>query len=98
MLSQNIPRFKKSSKVVKKFNGFKKCQCCPKSSIKKFDPSYEKVQRLFKKVPKDLKRVQRCSKVMEINHNVTVKKFNGFEKIPQGFECFKVTKKFKGCY
>ena len=80
----------------------KKFQCCPKSSIKKVRrfskkivPSYEKVQRLFKKVPKDLKRVQRCSKVMEINHNVTMKKFNGFEKSLQGFE---VTKKFKGCY
>ena len=66
--------------------------------FKKIVPSYEKVQRLFKKVPKDLKRVQRCSKVMEINHNVTMKKFNGFEKSHQGFECFKVTKKFKGCY
>ena len=90
---------------MKKFNGLKKVPMLSKkfnkkgsTVFKKIVPSYEKVQRLFKKVPKDLKRVQRCSKVMEINHNVTVKKFNGFEKIPQGFECFKVTKKFKGCY
>ena len=58
----------------------------------------KKFNGYLSKFPKDLKRVQRCSKVMEINHNVTMEKFNGFEKSPQGFECLKVTKKFKGCY